>query len=71
MATDLDPQVWSFDVQTCDHDDIKATGLATARWSRVTIDRRQEPDWRKAYADAACMAVAIHGGMPTRVLPRY
>lgn len=67
----LDPPFWSFDVQTADHDDIKETGFTKARWSRVTIDREQVPDWRHAYADAACMAVAIHGGMPTQVLPRY
>lgn len=53
------------------HDDIKEIGYAKAVRSRVVIDRRQVPDWRQAYADAANVAVAIHGGMPVAVLPRY
>jgi len=71
MPEDLDPPYWSFDIQTCDHDDIKVSGYTKARWSRVTINRLEEPVWERAMADAACMAVAIHGGMPTKVLPRY
>jgi len=69
----LDPPFWSFDVFTAHHDDIKDPEIRFVRavWSRVLIDREQVPDWRHAYADAACMAVAIHGGMPTAVLPRY
>lgn len=67
----LDPPFWSFDVTTALHDDIKETGYTKAIRSRVVIDREQVPDWRHAYADAACMAVAIHGGMPVSVLPRY
>lgn len=69
----LDPPYWAFDVQTALHDDLKVPeiGYRRAVWSRVIIDREQVPDWRHAYADAACMAVAIHGGMPTAVLPRY
>lgn len=73
MSQILDPPFWSFDVQTARHDDIKdpAIGFRRAVWSRIIIDREQVPDWRHAYADAANMAVAIHGGMPTQVLVRY
>lgn len=63
---------YSFDVTTALHDDVKR-GLHDARviHSRVTVSREAFPDWRVAAQVAGCMAVAIHGGMPTAILPRY
>lgn len=60
--------MWTFDVATSPHDDVKA-GVLVRRWSRVHISRTAYPDWRVAAQVAACMAVAIHGGMPTTVTP--
>lgn len=66
----MDPPMWSFDVFTSPHDDVKRGRLERVR-SRVNISREEYPSWITAYAVAAEMAVAIHGGMPTSVLPRY
>lgn len=62
--------MFSFDVATSDHDHVKA-GVLVQRWSRVTVSGDAYPDWRDAAQVAACVAVAVHGGMPTSVLPRY
>ena len=61
---------YSFDVMTSPHDDVKLGVLARTR-SRVTISRDAFPTYAKAYDAAACLAVAVHGGMPTSVHPRY
>lgn len=70
MTDDLDPPMWSFDVFTSPHDDVKR-GILERVHSRVTISRTDYPSWVTAYAVAAEIAVAVHGGMPTRVLVRY
>lgn len=67
---ELDPPMWSFDVFTSPHDDVKQ-GVLERVWSRVNVSRVDYPSWVTAYAVAAEMAVAIHGGMPTKVLVRY
>lgn len=64
------PMDWAFDVETSDHDAVK-DGVLSQRRSRVVISSTEYPDWRVAYDVAACLAVAVHGGMPTRVLCRY
>ena len=51
------------------HDDIK-DGITREVRSRVVVSDIEFPDWRVAAQVAGCMAVAIHGGMPTRILPR-
>lgn len=61
--------MFEFDVFTAMHDDIK-DGITREVWSRVVISDTAFPDSRIAAQVAACMAVAIHGGMPTRILPR-
>jgi hypothetical protein len=64
-------QVWEFDVLTALHDDIKG-GLRADRVvrSRVLISAVDYPRWQAASELAACLAVAIPGGMPIAVLPR-
>lgn len=59
--------MFEFDVFTAHHDDIKGGGYKEIR-SRVLIS--EEFPSHEAFALAGCMAVAIHGGMPTRILPR-
>lgn len=64
--------MYSFDVFTAHHDAIKggaAMGGYVEIRSRVLISDAYT--YIQAYEIAACMAVALHGGMPTRVLPRY
>jgi hypothetical protein len=65
-----DSHDWTFDVTTSPHDDVKQGRLAR-RHSRVTVSRSEFPDWRVAMSVAACLAVAVHGGMPTSVLCVY
>jgi len=62
--------MFEFDVFTAHHDDIK-DGIPSEIWSRVVISSDAFPDWRIAAQVAGCMAVARHGGMPTRILPRH
>lgn len=62
--------MWEFDVFTSDHDAVKEGNLEQI-WSRVLISEEEYPNWVVAYEVAACLAVAVHGGMPTRVLCRY
>lgn len=62
--------MWSFDVTTAHHDDVKRGILATRR-SRVVISRVEHPDWRTAAPVAGALAVAVHGGMATSILARY
>jgi hypothetical protein len=59
-----------FDVLTSPHDAVKAGELCRV-WSRVVVSRLAYPSYAEAYDMAACLAVAVHGGMPTDVLPRY
>ena len=61
---------YEFDVFTSPHDDVKV-GRIYKRRSRVLISREEYPTYAAAYDAAACLAVAVHGGMPTAVLPRY
>lgn len=61
---------WTFDVATSHHDAVKV-GVIAQRWSRVHISKDAFPDWRHAAETAGCVAVAIHGGMPTSILPIY
>lgn len=68
MATD--PENWIFDVFIASHDDLKA-GVLARRWSTVVISRKEFPDSVAASEAAACLAVAVNGGMPTAVLPVY
>jgi hypothetical protein len=62
--------IYEFDVFTAHHDDV-GTGSYQAVRSRVLVSGEDFPDWRVAAQVAALMAVTIHGGMPTGVLPRY
>lgn len=63
-------EYWEFDVFTADHDTVKH-GVIYQRRSRVLISSAEYPSWVDAYEVAACLAVAVHGGMPTEVLCRY
>lgn len=69
----MEIEVWSFDVFTALHDDLKG-GLhrsdPRAVRSRVIISAVDYPNPVVASEVAACLAVAIHGGMPIDVLPR-
>lgn len=60
---------WRFDVFTSSHDAVKDGELEQV-WSRVVLSRTEWPVFEHAYATAACLAVAVHGGMPTRVMVR-
>jgi hypothetical protein len=66
----MDPENWTFDVITADHDDVKR-GIIASHRSRVTISRIAFPDWRVAAQVAAGMAVSRWGGMPTSILNVY
>lgn len=61
---------WTFDVSTSPHDDVKE-GILVRRWSRVTVSRDDFPTWTRGAEVAACLAVAVHGGMPTEILAVY
>lgn len=61
--------MWEFDVFTCPHDDVKEGRLERVR-SRVLISADAYPSYAEAADLAACLAVGMHGGMPTRVLVR-
>lgn len=64
--------MWEFDVFTVLHDDLKDFGLAKAPtvWSRVVLSKDEFPAHHLAQDTAACLAVAVHGGMPVSVLTR-
>lgn len=62
--------VYEFDVFTSPHEDVKKGVIRKTR-SRVLISRKDFPSYPTAVEVAANLAVAIHGGMPTEVLPRY
>lgn len=64
-------QTYEFDVITARHDDMKGGGDFPATRSRVIVSAIEYPAYAKAADVAACIAVAIHGGMPIHVLPRY
>lgn len=69
IGTDVG-EAWTFDVFTSPHDDVKAGRLCRV-WSRVVVSVEAYPSSVQASEVAACLAVAVHGGMPTSVLPRY
>lgn len=66
-----DPKNWSFDVTTALHDDIKGGGDYKTVRSRIVLSRTAYPTYGLASDTAACLAVAIHGGIPIETLPRY
>jgi alpha-D-ribose 1-methylphosphonate 5-triphosphate diphosphatase PhnM len=61
---------YEFDVFTASHDQVKA-GITKAVRSRIVLSASEFPTYSLAADTAACLAVAIHGGMPTAVLARY
>lgn len=60
---------YEFDVFTSRHDSVKRGVLCEVR-SRVVVSSVEYPNWTDAYEVAANLAVAVHDGMPTAVLPR-
>lgn len=62
---------YEFDVFTAKHDDMKGGGPYKEVRSRIIISATAFPTYGIAAETAGCMAVAIHGGMPTKILPRY
>lgn len=62
---------YTFDVFTAKHDDIKGGGAYAEVWSRVVVSAVEFPTYGKAAEAAACLAVAVHGGMPTKIMARY
>lgn len=66
-----DPENYSFDVITALHDDMKGGGLYRTVRSRIILSRRAYPTYGIASETAGCLAVAVHGGMPISILPRY
>lgn len=66
-----DPENWSFDILTAMHDDMKGGGVFVKKRTRVTVSRLEFPKWTTAAEVAACMAMAVHGGMATDILARY
>ena len=66
----FDPPHWTFDVASSDHDAVKR-GIIVQRWSRVHISRDDFPVWQDAASLAGVLAVSMHGGMPTSILPVY
>lgn len=66
-----DPENYEFDITTADHDDMKGGGPYKTIRSRVVVSRKEFPTYGIAAETAACLAVAIHGGMPTKIQPRY
>jgi hypothetical protein len=73
-TTPGDPEPWAFDVFTARHDDLKGgrlgRGLTRVVRSRVMLSAVDYPSPVVASEVAACLAVAVHGGMPLDVLPR-
>jgi hypothetical protein len=61
---------WEFDVFTASHDSVKE-GTLVETWSRVLVSKDEFPSSASASEVAGCMAVGIHGGMPTSILPRF
>lgn len=62
--------MWSFDISVASHDDLKR-GITERIWCRVNMCSTEYPNWTEAAQDAGVIAAAIHGGMPTTILPRY
>lgn len=60
----------SFDVFTAQHDDVKRGGDYPTVRSRVVLDADSFSSIEDASATAGCLAVAIHGGMPIKILIR-
>lgn len=62
--------MWEFDVATALHDEMKGGGRYREMWSRVNVSAVDFPRNEDAAQVAACMAIAVHGGMATQVLTR-
>ena len=62
---------YCFDITTALHDDIKFGGDYPRTRSRIVLSRWAYPTYGKAAEVAACLAVAVHGGMAIEILPRY
>ena len=54
---------WIIDVWVADPDDWKGTGQGATR-VRLCVSHVDFPSWGSALDVAACMAVALRGGMP-------
>lgn len=61
-----DPLDFIFDVDTSPHDNVKQ-GILTSVRSRVIVSDIAFPTPAQAADVAACLAVAVHGGMPTKI----
>jgi hypothetical protein len=71
-VSDADAElVWEFDVITALHADIKLGGEYRRVRSRVLLSRAAFPGYGLASETAGAFAVAVHGGMPVAILPRY
>lgn len=58
--------VYEFDVFTASHDDVKDGRYDIVR-SRVIV---AATTYARAQDTAGALAVAVHGGMPTAIIPR-
>lgn len=67
--SDTDPGFYAFDVFTSPHDSVKV-GILVTRWSRVNVSSHEYPTITAAAEVAACLAIAVHGGMATSILYR-
>ena len=61
-----DPLDFIFDVDLSTHDHLKH-GILTVVRTRVVVSDLEFPTPALAGDTAACLAVAVHGGMPTRI----
>jgi hypothetical protein len=58
---------WIVDVWTADHDTWKGAGVGAVR-TRMVISHTAYPTYASALDVAACMAVALRGGMPIHTM---
>jgi hypothetical protein len=65
------PLVWEFDVITALHADLKLGVEYRRLRSRVLLSRSAFPSYGLASETAGAFAMAVHGGMPVAILPRY
>ena len=62
-----DPLDFIFNVDLSSHDHLKA-GILTVVQTRVILSDLEFPTPALAADTAACLAVAVHGGMPTKIV---